>query len=98
MFSDESRLSKLVRRVTREDDRDRRLTAIRQLKEFITLPENTKVGSRTIRKIISWYFRFKKKKTEPKRITAEEASITVVLFKSVLCSKSTCFYIHTLLQ
>nr|XP_032656056.1 serine/threonine-protein kinase SMG1-like isoform X2 [Chelonoidis abingdonii] len=39
-FSDESRLSNLLRRITREDDRDRRLATVKQLKEFIQQPEN----------------------------------------------------------
>ncbi|XP_013910495.1 PREDICTED: serine/threonine-protein kinase SMG1-like [Thamnophis sirtalis] len=39
-YSDESRLSNLLRRITREDDRDRRLTTVKQLKEFIQQPEN----------------------------------------------------------
>ena len=43
LFCDDSRLSKLVRRVTREDDRDRRITAIRQLREFLLVVENAKV-------------------------------------------------------
>ncbi|XP_028978964.2 serine/threonine-protein kinase SMG1 isoform X1 [Esox lucius] len=34
--SEESRLSNLLRRVSREDDRDRRLATVRQLREFIT--------------------------------------------------------------
>uniref|UniRef100_A0A8C3BJN8 non-specific serine/threonine protein kinase n=1 Tax=Cairina moschata TaxID=8855 RepID=A0A8C3BJN8_CAIMO len=39
-YSDESRLSNLLRRITREDDRDRRLATVKQLKEFIQQPEN----------------------------------------------------------
>ena len=42
-FTDDSRLSKLVRRLTRDDDRDRRITAAKQLKEFLQQPENNKV-------------------------------------------------------
>ncbi|XP_077590470.1 serine/threonine-protein kinase SMG1 [Stigmatopora nigra] len=38
--SDESRLANLLRRVSREDDRDRRLTTLKQLKEFISHSEN----------------------------------------------------------
>ncbi|XP_045069168.1 serine/threonine-protein kinase SMG1 [Coregonus clupeaformis] len=38
--SDESRLSNLLRRVSREEDRDRRLTSVRQLREFITHSDN----------------------------------------------------------
>lgn len=44
-YSDESRLSNLLRRITREDDRDRRLATVKQLKEFIQQPENKLVGS-----------------------------------------------------
>lgn len=43
-YSDESRLSNLLRRITREDDRDRRLATVKQLKEFIQQPENKLVG------------------------------------------------------
>ncbi|XP_048465617.1 serine/threonine-protein kinase SMG1 [Rhincodon typus] len=39
-YSDESRLSNLLRRISREDDRERRLATIKQLKEFIQQPEN----------------------------------------------------------
>ncbi|XP_040448186.1 serine/threonine-protein kinase SMG1 isoform X3 [Falco naumanni] len=39
-YSDESRLSNLLRRITREDDRDRRLATVKQLKEFIQQPDN----------------------------------------------------------
>nr|XP_023997307.1 serine/threonine-protein kinase SMG1-like [Salvelinus alpinus] len=38
--SDESRLSNLLRRVSREEDRDRRLATVRQLAEFITHSDN----------------------------------------------------------
>ncbi|XP_061604634.1 serine/threonine-protein kinase SMG1 [Phyllopteryx taeniolatus] len=38
--SDESRLANLLRRVSREDDRDRRLTTLKQLKEFFSHNEN----------------------------------------------------------
>lgn len=44
-YSDESRLSNLLRRITREDDRDRRLATVKQLKEFIQQPENKLVSS-----------------------------------------------------
>lgn len=43
-YSDESRLSNLLRRITREDDRDRRLATVKQLKEFIQQPENKLVS------------------------------------------------------
>ena len=46
-FSDDSRLSKLVRNVTREDDRDRRINNLRLLRDFILLPENNKTLSRS---------------------------------------------------
>ncbi|XP_029431896.1 serine/threonine-protein kinase SMG1 isoform X1 [Rhinatrema bivittatum] len=39
-YSDESRLSNLLRRIAREDDRDRRLATVKQLKEFIQQSEN----------------------------------------------------------
>ncbi|XP_073447222.1 serine/threonine-protein kinase SMG1 isoform X3 [Aquarana catesbeiana] len=42
-YSEESRLSNLLRRITREDDRDRRLATVKQLKEFIQQPENKMV-------------------------------------------------------
>ncbi|KAM7372511.1 hypothetical protein PAMP_009675 [Pampus punctatissimus] len=38
--SDESRLANLLRRVSREDDRDRRLATLKQLKEFISHSES----------------------------------------------------------
>ncbi|XP_064619648.1 serine/threonine-protein kinase SMG1-like isoform X2 [Lineus longissimus] len=41
-FSDDSRLSRMMRRLSREDDKERRLQLIRQLKDFFILPENTK--------------------------------------------------------
>lgn len=44
-YSDESRLSNLLRRITREDDRDRRLATVKQLKEFIQQPENKLVSA-----------------------------------------------------
>lgn len=43
--SEESRLANLLRRVSREDDRDRRLATLKQLKEFISHGES-KVVSR----------------------------------------------------
>ncbi|XP_063555607.1 serine/threonine-protein kinase SMG1-like isoform X2 [Gorilla gorilla gorilla] len=39
-YCDESRLSNLLQRITRENDRDRRLATVKQLKEFIQQPEN----------------------------------------------------------
>ncbi|PNI11494.1 hypothetical protein CK820_G0055309 [Pan troglodytes] len=39
-YCDESRLSNLLRRITPENDRDRRLATVKQLKEFIQQPEN----------------------------------------------------------
>ncbi|RXM37149.1 Serine/threonine-protein kinase SMG1 [Acipenser ruthenus] len=39
-YSDESRLTNLLRRVSREDDRDRRLATMKQLKELIQHSEN----------------------------------------------------------
>ncbi|KAL0992596.1 hypothetical protein UPYG_G00095530 [Umbra pygmaea] len=38
--SEEARLSNLLRRASREDDRDRRLATVRQLREFITHSDN----------------------------------------------------------
>lgn len=45
--SEETRLANLLRRVSREDDRDRRLANLKQLKEFISHGES-KVVSETI--------------------------------------------------
>ena len=42
-FVDDSRLSKLVRRLVKEDDRERKLTAIKQLKDYLQAYENIKV-------------------------------------------------------
>ncbi|MBN3303880.1 SMG1 kinase, partial [Amia calva] len=39
-YSDESRLANLLRRVSREDDRDRRLATMKQLKELVQHSEN----------------------------------------------------------
>ena len=38
--SEESRLANLLRRVSREEDRDRRLATLRQLRDFITHSDN----------------------------------------------------------
>lgn len=46
--SEESRLANLLRRVSREDDRDRRLSTLRQLKEFISHSENKVVSFITL--------------------------------------------------
>ena len=43
MFGDDSRLSHLVKRVTKESERDRRLTAAQQLEEFLSSPDNYQV-------------------------------------------------------
>lgn len=45
--SEESRLANLLRRVSREDDRDRRLATIKQLKEFISHGESRGVSQIT---------------------------------------------------
>lgn len=45
--SEETRLANLLRRVSREDDRDRRLANLKQLKEFISHSES-KVVSKTL--------------------------------------------------
>ncbi|XP_008281773.1 putative uncharacterized SMG1-like protein [Stegastes partitus] len=42
--SEESRLTNLLRRVSREDDRDRRLATLKQLKEFISHGESKVVS------------------------------------------------------
>ncbi|XP_006892778.1 PREDICTED: serine/threonine-protein kinase SMG1 [Elephantulus edwardii] len=52
-YSDESRLSNLLRRITREDDRDRRLATVKQLKEFIQQPENKMVLVKQLDNILS---------------------------------------------
>ena len=46
-FNDDSRLSRLVRRVCREDDRNGRVSAVKQLRDFLLQPENAKVGAVT---------------------------------------------------
>lgn len=43
--SDESRLANLLRRVSREDDRDRRLATLKQMRDLIVHTENKVVGS-----------------------------------------------------
>ncbi|XP_069036868.1 serine/threonine-protein kinase SMG1 isoform X1 [Lepisosteus oculatus] len=52
-YSDESRLANLLRRVSREDDRDRRLATMRQLKEFIQHSENKVVLVKQLESILS---------------------------------------------
>ncbi|OCT64106.1 hypothetical protein XELAEV_18045208mg [Xenopus laevis] len=52
-YSDESRLSNLLRRITREDDRDRRLATVKQLKEFIQQPENKMVLGKQLDNILT---------------------------------------------
>ena len=42
--SEESRLVNLLRRVSREDDRDRRLATLKQLKDFISHSESKVVN------------------------------------------------------
>lgn len=42
--SEESRLANLLRRVSREDDRERRLATLKQLKEFISHGESKVVS------------------------------------------------------
>ncbi|XP_077980517.1 serine/threonine-protein kinase SMG1-like [Glandiceps talaboti] len=53
IFNDDSHLSTLVRRITREDDRDRRLTAARQLREYLYQPENGKAISKVIDNLLA---------------------------------------------
>ena len=43
MFGDDSRLSHLVKRITKESERDRRLTAAQQFEEFLNTPDNYQV-------------------------------------------------------
>lgn len=43
MFGDDSRLSHIIKRITKESDRDRRLTAAQQLEEFLNSPDNYQV-------------------------------------------------------
>ena len=43
MFGDDSRLSHLIKRITKEAERDRRITAIQQLDEFLNNPDNYQV-------------------------------------------------------
>lgn len=43
MFGDDSRLSHLVKRITKESERERRLTAAQQFEEFLNSPDNYQV-------------------------------------------------------
>ena len=43
MFGDDSRLSHLVKRITKDSERDRRLTAVQQLEEFLNNADNHQV-------------------------------------------------------
>ena len=43
MFGDDSCLSHLVKGITKESERDRRLTAAQQFEEFLNAPENSQV-------------------------------------------------------
>ncbi|XP_035389717.1 serine/threonine-protein kinase SMG1 [Electrophorus electricus] len=51
--SDESRLANLLRRVSREDDRDRRLTTMKQMRELIVHSENKVVLVKQLDTILS---------------------------------------------
>ncbi|XP_028842210.1 serine/threonine-protein kinase SMG1 isoform X2 [Denticeps clupeoides] len=51
--SDESRLANLLRRVSREDDRDRRLATMKQMREFIMHSENKVVLVKQLDTILS---------------------------------------------
>lgn len=51
--SEETRLANLLRRVSREDDRDRRLASLKQLKEFISHGESKVVSKIIYKKIFS---------------------------------------------
>lgn len=46
--SEESRLANLLRRASREDDRERRLATVKQMREFIVHSENKVVGKKQI--------------------------------------------------
>ncbi len=43
MFGDDSRLSHLIKRITKESERERRLTAAQQFEEFLNNPDNYQV-------------------------------------------------------
>ena len=43
MFGDDSRLSHLIKRITKESERDRRMTAAQQFEEFLNSPDNYQV-------------------------------------------------------
>lgn len=43
MFGDDSRLSHLIKRIAKESERERRLTASQQLEEFLNNPDNYQV-------------------------------------------------------
>lgn len=43
-FSDDSRLSRLMRRLLKESDRDRRLNAAKQLKDYLRSSDGVKVN------------------------------------------------------
>ena len=43
MFGDDSRLSHLIKRITKESERDRRMTAVQQFEEFLNSPDNFQV-------------------------------------------------------
>ncbi|XP_020622719.1 serine/threonine-protein kinase SMG1-like isoform X2 [Orbicella faveolata] len=43
MFGDDSRLSHLVKRITKESERERRLTAAQQFEEFLSTPDNYQI-------------------------------------------------------
>ncbi|KAI1896054.1 hypothetical protein AGOR_G00090850 [Albula goreensis] len=51
--SDESRLANLLRRVSREDDRDRRLATMKQLKDFIQHSENKVVLAKQLDTVLT---------------------------------------------
>ncbi|XP_074552097.1 serine/threonine-protein kinase SMG1 isoform X2 [Halichoeres trimaculatus] len=51
--SEESRLANLLRRVSREDDRDRRLATLKQLKEFVSHGENKLILVKQMDNILS---------------------------------------------
>ncbi|CAL9703653.1 unnamed protein product [Knipowitschia caucasica] len=51
--SDEARLSNLLRRVSREDDRDRRLATLKQLKDFISHSESKTTLGKQLDNILS---------------------------------------------
>ena len=55
-FSDDSKLSSLVRRIIREEERDRRLTAISQLRDFLLISDNNHVRLCNIQLLLAYCY------------------------------------------